>query len=268
MNQFIQGFFVALIMGILAYMFQLISVSGMIGGVILGTVIYGATGWQGFMVPLTFVIIGSVATKIGYNHKASLGIAQEEGGKRGAKHALANILAGMIFALLAMYFKQPDSTTIELVLSFAFLVAMVSSFATASADTASSEMGQVFGKTPINPLTFKRVSPGTEGAISTEGTLYGVLASIIIVIVSFLTGLFNLSLNKLEANSPLMNIYAGLAIVIGAFLGNMMESLIGAMSGKKFNNELLNFLNTLIGGLIAWVIVYTIIIARVKSSTL
>ena len=36
----------------------------------------------------------------------------------------------------------------------------------------------------------------------------------------------------------------------------MIESLIGAIGGKKLNNEFLNFLNTLIGGTLAGGIFY------------
>jgi len=226
---FVYGFIVSLVMGLGAFLLRTISMSGMIGGIIFGTIIYGFTGWQGFLIPMTFFIVASTATKHGYLQKLEMGIAQDAGGKRGAKHALANILAGTIFAVLSALLKSG--------LGALSLVAMVGSFATAVADTSSSEMGQLYGKIPINPLTFKKVRPGTEGAISMEGTLWGIAASIVIVIVAFVTHLIGFT--------------ACIAVIIGAFLGNMVESYIGAKSGKEINNEVLNFLNTLIGGLIS-----------------
>ena len=226
---FVYGFAVSLVMGLAAFFLRTISLSGMIGGIIFGTIIYGFTGWQGFLIPMTFFIVASAATKHGYLQKLEMGIAQDAGGKRGAKHALANILAGTIFAVLSALLKWGFGTL--------SLVAMVGSFATAVADTSSSEMGQLYGRTPINPITFKRVKPGTEGAISMEGTLWGIAASLVIAIVAFVTHLIGLT--------------ACIAVVIGAFLGNMVESYIGAKSGKEINNEVLNFLNTLIGGLIS-----------------
>ena len=47
-----------------------------------------------------------------------------------------------------------------------FLLGYVSSLATKLADTFASEIGKAYGKT-----TFERVAPGTEGAVSLEGTL-------------------------------------------------------------------------------------------------
>ena len=135
-----------------------------------------------------------------------------------------------------------------------FIVAMTGSFATAAADTTSSEMGQLHGKTPINPLTFKRVKPGTEGAVSIEGTSLGILASMIIAVVGILSGLFVQILHIKDvkiSDFSSVNLHAFISIVAGAFIGNMVESIVGAIGGKKLNNELLNFMNTLIGGLVA-----------------
>lgn len=255
---FINGFFVSLACGLVAFLLKVISKSGLIGGVIFGTIIYGCTGWEGFLIPLTFVVIASLATKHGYAKKVAMGIAQEEGGKRGAKHALANILAGTIFAIFSFIFKD------NLPLNVALLTAMAGSFATAAADTVSSEMGQIYGRTPINPLTFKRVQPGTEGAVSTEGTLLGILASVIIAIVfitdSIILKQFQSYFHPLELSANYFQIVflPAICIIIGAFLGNIIESLIGAI-GKKLNNELLNFMNTLIGGAIAGKLFYVLL---------
>ena len=253
--QFLYGFIVSLICAILAFLLRIISLSGMIGGVIFGTIIYGCAGWQGFLVPLAFVAIASMCTKIGYKKKSKMGIAQEEGGKRGAKHALANILAGTIFAIASSFFKGEYQIVL--------LVAMAGSFATAAADTTSSEMGQLYGRTPINPLTFKRVKPGTEGAVSIEGTSLGILASMIVALVGVSSGLFAklyLYFNSFHILSyEDIHLRAFISIVAGAFIGNMVESFVGAIGGKKLNNELLNFMNTFVGGLASGLIMYAFI---------
>jgi len=240
LGNMLEGFIVSLSMGILAYFLRTISISGVIGGIIFGTIIYSSTGWRGFLIPLSFFIIGTFVTKHGYRKKLEMGIAQEEGGRRGAKHALANILAGAIFAVMFAIFIN------ILEFSFFFFIAMIGSFATAAADTTSSEMGQVYGKKPINPLTFKSVPPGTEGAISKEGTLWGILASAIIAIIGIAFWFKSWSISE--------SLVSFLSIILGAFIGNMVESLIGAAGGKRLNNEILNFLNTLIGGFVSGVL--------------
>jgi len=58
-----------------------------------------------------------------------------------------------------------------------FALALVAAFATAAADTVSSEIGQAFGRTAYLVTSFKRVPAGTEGAVSLEGTLAGFGAS-------------------------------------------------------------------------------------------
>ncbi len=251
---FFHGFIVSSICALLAFSLRIISLSGLIGGIIFGTIIYGCTGWQGFVVPLAFVAIGSMCTLIGYKKKAEMGIAQEEGGKRGAKHALANILAGTIFAAASLFFSAEYRVL--------FMVAMAGSFATAAADTASSEMGQLFGRTPINPITFKRVKPGTEGAVSIEGTSFGIVASMVIALVGVSSGVFvqRLCLKNVKMfDFRPINLPAFISIVAGAFIGNMVESVVGAIGGKKLNNELLNFMNTLVGGLASGLIMYAFI---------
>src|SRR6185503_7894139 len=94
---------------------------------------------------LAFFVIGSAATKLGYRRKEAARLAQENKGRRGARHALAN--AGV---------------------------------ATAAADTSSSEIGQLLGRRTYLPTNFKPVPRGTEGAVSLEGTLAGILASLVI----------------------------------------------------------------------------------------
>lgn len=277
--QFLYGFLVSLGCGLLAFFARTISLSGVIGGVVFGTIIYGCTGWQGFLVPLTFFVIGSLCTKIGYKKKAAMGIAQEEGGKRGAKHALANILAGTIFAVLSLVFYSKlqgimlgqgayegepagilhfEAKAVSFIY-MAFYAAMIGSFATAAADTSSSELGQVYGKTPINPLTFKRVKPGSEGAISLEGTLFGILAALVVATVGVGTGIFVYPWSNIGGHPEIWpySVFPLILIAIGAFLGNFIESIIGAAGGKKLNNEFLNFLNTLIGGIISGGLVYS-----------
>ena len=49
-------------------------------------------------------------------------------------------------------------------------LAFVTAFATKLADTFASEIGKGYGRTTFLITNFKRVPPGTEGAVSAEGT--------------------------------------------------------------------------------------------------
>jgi len=214
-----------------AFGLQRVSRSGALGGWVLASLIYYCLGWTGLIPPLTFFVLANLATAFGYEKKAARGIAQEDGGKRGAKHALANVSAGTLIALWAWQ-AGPDVVALR----WAFLGA----FATACADTVSSEIGQVLGRTPIHPLTFRRLEPGAEGAVSMEGTLAGILGGLAVALAGLPGGLLGMSL------------LPGLAgVTIAAAAANWLESALGSTLGARLSNEAMNFFNTIAGGMIA-----------------
>src|SRR5918999_2483325 len=89
--------------------------------------------------------------------------AQEHGGRRSARNALANCAVATFCAILAATTRSEP-----------FAAAFVASLGAAFADTAESEIGQLFSRTPRLISTFRKVPPGTDGAISLPGTLAGV----------------------------------------------------------------------------------------------
>ena len=158
----------------------MISRSGALGGLLVGTTIYASLGPRGFAILALFVIGGSLLTRLGYASKARSGIAQEHGGRRGARNALANCAVPTLCAILAAATESEPLT-----------VAFVASLGAAFADTAESEIGQLFSRTPRLITTLQRVPPGTDGAISVPGTLAGVGAA-------GLTAVLGLALGMLE----------------------------------------------------------------------
>lgn len=205
-----------------AYFLSFVSRQGMFGGLIVGSLISLGTGLAGFFVLFTFFFFGSLFSKWKIAEKQKLGVAQENQGRRGARHALAKGGIPVLASLGAIYNPHPY-----------FYLIFSGALATALSDTTSSELGQIYGKHPIDPIRFKKVPIGTEGAVSLEGTLLGILASAVLAFISFGVGLC----------SPLMIP----AIILGAFVGTTIESLLGA-SYPQLNNEVINFMNTLIGG--------------------
>ncbi|HEX5720618.1 MAG TPA: DUF92 domain-containing protein [Thermoanaerobaculia bacterium] len=212
-----------------AYAAKTVNPSGVAAGFLVGFLIYFFLDWEGYMLLLAFFVIGSGCTKFGYKTKAAHKIAQEGGGRRGARHALANAGVATACALFAAVTDHP----------VLFGLAFAGAFATAAADTASSEIGQVIGRRTFLLTTFRPVPRGTEGAVSLEGTLAGVIASLVIAALGAAVGLY-----------PWIGV---LPIVLAAFIGTTFESLVGAALEKRqlLDNEALNFLNTLVGALVA-----------------
>src|SRR5439155_23976622 len=119
-----------------AYGARSVSVSGMVGGVFVGGALFAFGGWRAFSMLFVFFVLGTAATKLGHATKAARGIAQEKGGRRGAKNAIANCGMGATLAWVAA------TTPYERVA----LLGLVAAFATAAADTVSSEIGQAYGR--------------------------------------------------------------------------------------------------------------------------
>lgn len=212
-----------------AYAAKTVNPSGVIAGFLVGFLIYLFLDWEGYLLLLAFFVIGSACTKFGYKTKAAHKIAQEGGGRRGARHAFANAGVATACALFAAVTDHP----------VLFGLAFAGAFATAAADTSSSEIGQVLGRRTFLLTTFRPVPRGTEGAVSVEGTLAGIIASLVIAALGAAVGLY-----------PWIGV---LPIVLAAFVGTTFESLVGAALEKRqlLDNEALNFLNTLVGALVA-----------------
>ena len=219
-----------------AYRARLVSRSGAIGGFIVGLLIYFLTDWRGYVILFVFFTIGTLVTKVKYAEKAQKGIAQENQGRRGLRHAVANCLASLLLGLgayIALLGGYPVAATV-------LMVGFTGAFATALSDTSSSEIGQAYGKTTVLLTSFRRVPPGTEGAVSLEGTIAGILGSLVLAVIGMLVGV-----------AP--GLAGLLAVVIAAFIGNTFESIIGGTIEKVpfITNEVTNFINTVIGALAA-----------------
>lgn len=227
-SQLLTGLLVTAAFAALAYALGMISRSGALGGLLVGTTIYASLGSRGFAVLALFVIGGSLLTRLGYRSKQRTGTAQEHGGRRSARNALANCAVAAPCAILAATGSEP------------FTAAFVASLGAAFADTAESEIGQLFSRTPRLITTLQKVPPGTDGAISVPGTLAGAGAA-------GLTAALGLALGMLETPG------SALVVAIAGLLGTIADSLIGDLSPRA-GNELTNLLCTLVAALLALIL--------------
>jgi uncharacterized protein (TIGR00297 family) len=226
------------VLAIAGYLAKTVDLSGFIGGFLLGAVILLFGGWQLYVVLLAFFVIGTAATKLGYRRKAAKGLAQEKGGRRGFAHAFAN--TGMAAVLVTAASMLGGSYVLPL------WMAAAAALATAAADTTASEIGQLAGRTAFLPLTFHRVEPGTEGAISAEGTVAGVIAAAVVAAVAVFA--------FFQRFEPRWFVVLVAAAVIGSYL----ESVIGSWNRRQATpvpNGVLNFVNTALGAAIVLIVV-------------
>jgi uncharacterized protein (TIGR00297 family) len=211
----------------LAYFARSIDLPGALSAIAIGTVITAALGLAGLALMIAFFVLGSAFTRLGYAKKAARGIAQERGGARGWRHAWANGGVPAFLALMAGFSAAPLRDV--LVLAYAAAVA------TAAADTCSSEVGKAYGRRTFLITTLRPVAPGTEGAISLEGTLGGLFGAAVVAALGAFLGLYGAT--------------AAVLVALAGLLGSLAESLVGTVAEKRgwLDNNLLNALNTAIG---------------------
>jgi uncharacterized protein (TIGR00297 family) len=210
-----------------AYAARSIDVAGALSAVLIGTLIVGGLGLRAFALMMVFFVLGSTVTKVGYRIKAARGIAQEKGGARGWRNAWAN---GGVPALLAAFGAVAPPELRPLV-----LMAYAAAVATATADTCSSEVGKAYGRRTFLITTGKPVPPGTEGAVSLEGTLAAVGGAAVVALVGAGLGLFGVG--------------AAALVTLAGVVGSLVESVVGTIAEQRgwMNNDLLNAFNTAVG---------------------
>ncbi|MFN6070232.1 MAG: DUF92 domain-containing protein, partial [Pseudanabaena sp.] len=182
-------------------------------------------------------------TRIGKEIKEAKGIAEKRDGARGPENLWGSAATGAVCAI--GYAIEPSPL---------WLIAYVASLSTKLADTAASEIGKAYGKSTFLITTFKPVPAGTEGAVSLEGTIAGIIGSLLIAAISW-------------AVSLLASPWDLLWCAIAALIATNIESLIGATLQEKYDwltNELVNGINTTIGAAIAVLITQLLLIFNLK----
>ncbi len=219
---------------------KLLTPAGLLHGWFLGVLIWGILGWRGYVVILFYFLVGSAVTRVGLAEKEAAGIAEQRSGARGPENVWGSALTATLCAIgILICTSLPREAGVSL-WSNLLLLGYVASLSTKLSDTCASEIGKAYGQRTFLITTLKPVPRGTEGAVSLEGTIAGIVASIALALIGWAVGLI----------SPL-----GLGLcVVAAFVATNLESVIGATLQTRFDwltNEVVNFLNTLIGAIVA-----------------
>jgi dolichol kinase len=74
----------------IGYRAKTVSLSGWIGGAVIGLVIYACLGGGAWLFLFATFLVASVTSRLGLKRKLLLGIAEGRGGRRGAGNAIAN----------------------------------------------------------------------------------------------------------------------------------------------------------------------------------
>jgi uncharacterized protein (TIGR00297 family) len=208
-----------------------VSVSGVVAGIAVGCAVLVFGGPEAFALLALFFVLGSAATRMGYQRKARRGVAEAGRGARGAVHVVANGGAAAFLAFLAASTDPP--------LRDGLLLAFTAALATAACDTLGSEVGPLGHGEPFLVTRWRRVPAGTPGAVSSLGTATGVAGALAV-------GAAAAALGSIPA--------AAIPIVAAAALfGMLLESVLAATLERRgiVDSETVNFLNTVAGALAA-----------------
>jgi uncharacterized protein (TIGR00297 family) len=205
-----------------------LDVAGALTGGVAGFLIYMGAGFTGIAMIGTFFILGTAATSWKMKQKQQLLLAEKEKGRRNAIQVIANGGVAGLTGLLIILFPAYKEL---------FRIMLAASLASATADTLSSELGNIYGKRFYNIIGFRRDKRGLDGVVSLEGSLFGVAGSVVIALIYALGFSWG---------------SGAWIIILSGILGNVLDSVLGATLQRRhyLNNDAVNLLNTLLAALI------------------
>jgi len=202
-----------LVLAILSYWFGLLTASGSISAFALGMIIGGMGSINWLLILIFFTIAGFLVTRYKLQEKIDKGLQEGKRGERTYKNVLANGLIPALIATVAWIMGVPQETIPAIV--------FLSSISVAASDTVASEIGILSDRTKLI-TNLKDVPPGTNGGVSTYGTIWALLGAIGASVFGWIL-LFPENLID-----PLI-----LVPIIVGFLGCNVDSLIGATLERR-----------------------------------
>lgn len=221
----------------MAQRLPLLTRSGWVHAGILGTLLLGSLDWPGWWAVVLYLGLGSLVTRLGFRRKQAEGLAESRGGRRGPENVWGSAATGAALALLSLL---PSAPVTLLRLGFA------ASFSAKLADTCGSEIGKRWGRHTVLITSLRPVAPGSEGAISLEGTAASLVGSGLMAALMLVLGL-----GAASAVSPGA---VWLLVTVVGLAATLIESLIGASAQQRWawlSNELVNGIQTAIAALLA-----------------
>jgi uncharacterized protein (TIGR00297 family) len=210
-----------------------LTISGALMAWFLAFVVVFLAKWSIFPL-VTFLVLGSLAGKIRANAKE--GGDAKQGKARDHWQVLAN---GGIFMLLAMLAFMNELGWLDSflgihteVLRFSetcHLLALIS-LSVSCADTLSSDFGRVWGGSPRNIITGKRMIKGVSGGVTGAGFVGALLGAVSIAIFVFGTELSSLG----------SSVSVFCLVAVFGFIGSILDSVLGVLFQAKYLDEMGN----------------------------
>ena len=208
--QFSLGLLLSALIGYVGYRRRSLSASGMLGAVLVGTTIFGLSGWAWGTLLVVFFVSSSALSHFKEARKAVLAEKFSKGSRRDLAQALANGGAAALIAIANALWPHP-----------VWWAAFAAAVATVNADTWATELG-VLSRTPPRLMTTGRpVEAGTSGGLTGLGTLAALGGAALIGLAA--------ASSPLAQDRPAGEAAALFVIVaLAGLLGSLVDSFLGA----------------------------------------
>jgi uncharacterized protein (TIGR00297 family) len=204
------GLVLSLAIGVLGHRRGALSRSGVVGALIVGTLIFGLGGWEWGVLLVAFFVSSSALSFYQAGEKRGLAEKFAKGHRRDLGQALANGGCAALLALLSRLRPHP-----------LWFFACAGAMAAVNADTWATELGVLSRKLPRLITTGRPVEVGTSGGITWSGvgaSLGGAL------LIGLLGGVASLTLRLGCVVAAVLL----LAAAAGGLAGSLFDSLLGA----------------------------------------
>ena len=201
------GFLVAVVIALIAQRRGLLSTTGSVTSVILGTLAMSA-GVQWAVLLVVYFVIATALSRWKHAEKsASTASVVQKTGARDAFQVLANGAVFVVAALAATISGSPTLTA-----------AALGALAASMADTSATEIGGAFGGAPRSLTSGARMPPGLSGGVTIVGTLAIVAGSGLLGTCGRLLG---------------FSTVASWSAFAGGIAGALADSLLGSMLQER-----------------------------------
>lgn len=177
---------------------------GLILAILFGAAVFIFGGAPYLAMMLFFLLLAILVTKYGYYEKKDMGIYEHD---RSWENVLSNGLVPAICAVLSPLIGP---------------IPYIASVAAVTSDKFASELGVLSGE-PISLDGFRKVKPGTSGAVSTLGFLMSLSGAALIGV----SAIFLFSLTPTAA----------MLITLAGFTGSIIDTLFGILEERGIGTK-------------------------------
>jgi uncharacterized protein (TIGR00297 family) len=216
------GFALSLVIALISYRIKAISLSGALGMILVGTIIFGLGGMI-FAIPLLFFYFTSIIlTAVKTSRKSIALLIFDKSGPRDIWQVLVN--GGVPAICAVIYFA-----TGNIIWFFPALAALCE----AAADTWATEVGTLSSSTPVSIVSLKTVNPGQSGGVTALGILAAVAGSVLTMLVAYWLGFLEKDLTHYSIRLWMAAANCGLA-------GSLLDSILGGSLQAQYRCEICN----------------------------